>query len=95
MSREELESEQFPMLPQLILKYRKTERQTHKLLQEDDNYCAKMVEEVELIHYMNCIYILHRLRYRVKNWYHKNLIHIGKVCMQETMSNIMCWPNMY
>ena len=50
------------------------------------DYSSKLVEDVELVHYKNKIYIPAALQGRVLAWYHEYLAHPGEKRTDETIA---------
>ena len=92
----EVMSEDFPMLPALLAKKQKKDKELHKKIQrdKDHHFSTQKVENVELIHYNGKIYVPQTLRERILEWYHDFLVHPGKTRMEATIRNNFSWPGL-
>merc|ERR1739836_181832 len=75
VNKKEVEESKFPMYPPLIAKYQKKNKSLQKHIVKTGGkvYTSKVVEDIELVHYKNKIYVLAALQGCVLAWYHEYL----------------------
>ena len=83
------------MLPKLIAKRQLVDKTLQKKLKlQADDFHLKKVEDVELVHFQEKIYVPSSLTSRICTWYHDTLVHPGKTRMENTIRRIFYWPGM-
>ena len=95
VTKENIKEEEFPMSPRLIHKCQLTDKHLKKLMKEEKSkFTLWTIENIQLIHYEDKIYIPHKLQSRIISWYHHYLIHPGETRMEETFHSIFYWPSL-
>jgi hypothetical protein len=77
MNFDEMESEEFPMIPAIIAREQQKDKQLKELMKRSDKFSERTIERSAVITYENKIYIPQSLRKRIVWWYHTYLQHPG------------------
>jgi hypothetical protein len=77
MNVDEMESEEFPMSPEIIAREQKKDTQLKEVMKKSDKFSERLVERSTVITYINKIYIPLSLMNRILWWYHTYLQHTG------------------
>jgi len=97
VSAEDVEHDGFPMLPALIAKRQKDDKE---LLQLQQNATAKQhitegdLEGSTVVYYKNKVYVPASLRQRIVAWTHEYLAHPGANRLEETLRVNFYWPRL-
>ena len=95
VSKKEIEEEKFPLLPSLVQKCQRQDKQLQALMKKPSKDFAKRnLENAELVTFKGRIYLPVALRSRVVAWYHEYLSHPGQTRMEKTLSQTLYWPKM-
>jgi hypothetical protein len=90
---DEIESEEFPMSPEIIARERKKDTHLKEGMKKSDKFSERIVERSTVITYENKMYILISLRKMIVWWYHSYLQHPGITRMESTLRKNLTWPN--
>jgi hypothetical protein len=82
---DEMESEEFPMSPEIISSEQKKDTHLKEVMKKSDKFSERTVERSTVITYENKIYIPTPLRKRIVWWYHTYLQHPGITRMEATL----------
>jgi hypothetical protein len=85
MNVDEMESEEFPMSPEIIAREQKKDTHLKEVKKISDKFSKRIVERSTVITYDNEIYIPISLRKRILWWYHTYLQHPGITGMEATL----------
>jgi hypothetical protein len=85
MSFDEMESEEFPMIPAIIAGEEKKDSKIKESIKRSDKFSERTIEKYTVITYENIIYIPQSLRKRILWWYHRYLQHPGIIRMEATL----------
>jgi hypothetical protein len=88
MNVDEMESEEFPMIPEIIAREQKKDTYLKEVMKKSDKFSERIVERSTVITYDNKIYIPISLRKRIVWWYHTYLQHPGITRMEATLRKI-------
>jgi hypothetical protein len=94
MNVDEMESEEFPMSPEIIAREQKKDTHLKEVMKKSDKFLERIVEISTVITYKNKIYIPISLRKRIVWWYHTYLQHPGITRMEATLRKNITWPNL-
>jgi hypothetical protein len=94
MNVDEMESEEFPMSPEIIASEKNKYTHLKELMKKSDKFSERTVERYTVITYDTKIYIPVSLRKRVVRWYHTYLQHPGITRMEATLRQNLTWPNL-
>jgi hypothetical protein len=94
MNVDEMESEEFPMSPEIIAREQKKDTHLEEVMNKSDKLSERIVERSTVITYDNKIYIPRSLRKRIVWWYHTYLQHPGITRMEATLRQNLTWPNL-
>jgi hypothetical protein len=94
MNVDEMESEEFPMSPEIIAREQKKDTQLKEVMKTSDKLSERLVERSSVITYDNKISIPISLRKKIVWWYHTYLQHPGITCMEATLRQNLTWPNL-
>jgi hypothetical protein len=94
MNVDEIESEEFPMSPEIIAREQKKDTHLREVMKKSDKFSEIIVERSTVITYENKIYIPITLRKRIVWWYHTYLQHRGITRMEATLRQNHTWPNL-
>jgi hypothetical protein len=81
MNVDEMESEEFPMSPEIIALEQNKDTHFKEVMKTSDKFSERLIESSPLITYENKIYIPISLRKRIDCWYH-NVNTSGKAGAQ-------------
>jgi hypothetical protein len=73
MNVDEMESEEFPMGPEIIAREQNKDTHLKEVIKKSDKFSERTVERSTVITYDNKIYIPISLRKRIVWWYHTYL----------------------
>jgi hypothetical protein len=82
MNVEKMESEEFPMRPEIIAREQKKDTHLKEVMKKSDKFSERLIEISTVITYDNKIYIPQSLRKRIVWWYHTYLQHPGIIRME-------------
>jgi hypothetical protein len=85
MNVDEIESEEFPMSPEIIAREQKKDTHLKEVMKKSDKFSERIVERSTVITYENKIYIPISLRKRTVWWYHTYLQHPGITRMEDKL----------
>jgi hypothetical protein len=85
MNVDEMESEKFPMSPEIIAREQKKDTYLKEVMKKSDKFSERIMERSTVITYDNTIYIPISLRKRIVWWYHTYLQHPGITRMEATL----------
>jgi hypothetical protein len=85
MNVDEMESEEFPMSPEIIAREQKKDAHLKEVMKKSDAFSERTVEKATVITYDNKIDIPISLRKRIIWWYHTYLQHPGITRMEATL----------
>jgi hypothetical protein len=68
---DEMESEEFPMSPDIIAREQKKDSQLKEVMKKSEKFSERTIERSTVITYAGKIYIQQSLRKRIVWWYHK------------------------
>jgi uncharacterized protein YdcH (DUF465 family) len=91
---DEMESEEFPMSPEIVAHEQKKDTHLNEVMKKSDKLSERIVERSTVITYENKIYIPISLRKRIVWWYHTYLQHPGITRMEATLSQNLTWSNL-
>jgi hypothetical protein len=91
---DEMESEEFPMSPEIIAREQKKYTYLKEVMKKSDKFSERIVERSTVITYDNKIYIPISLRNRKVWWYHTYLQHPGITRMEATLRQNLIWTNL-
>jgi hypothetical protein len=94
MNADEMESEEFPMSPDIIAREQKKDLHLKEVMKKSDKFSERIVERSTVITYDNKIYIPISLRKRIVWWYHTYLQHPGITRIEATLRQKLAWPNL-
>jgi hypothetical protein len=94
MNIDEMESEEFPMIPQIIAREQKKDTHLKEMMKKSEKNSERLIERSTVITYDNKIYIPQSLRKRIVWWYHTYLQHSGIALMEATLRQNLTWPNL-
>jgi hypothetical protein len=94
MNVDEMESEEFPMSPEIIAGEQKKDTYLKEVMKKSDKFSERIVERSTVITYDNNIYIPISLRKRIVWWYHTYLQHPCITRMEATLRQNLTWPNL-
>jgi hypothetical protein len=94
MNVDEMESEEFPMSPEIIALEQKKDTHLKEVMKKSDKFSKRLVERSTVITYDNKIYTPISLRKRILWWYHTYLQHPGITRMAATLRQNLTWPNL-
>jgi hypothetical protein len=95
MNVDEMESEQFPMSPEIIAREQiMKDRHLKEVMKKSGKFSERTVERSTVITYDKNVYIPISLRKRIVWWYHTYLQHPGITCMEATLRQNLTWPNL-
>jgi hypothetical protein len=94
MNVDEMESEEFPMSPEIIVREQNKDTHLKEVMKKSDKFSERRIEISKVITYDNKIYIPQSLRKRIVRWYHTYLQHPGITRMEETLIQNLTWPNL-
>jgi hypothetical protein len=94
MNVDEMESEEFPMSPEIISREQRKDTHLKEVMKKSDKFSERIVERSTVITYENKIYIPISLRKRVVWWYHTYLQHPGITRMEATLRQNLTWPDL-
>jgi hypothetical protein len=94
MNVDEMESEEFPMSPDIIAREQKKDSQLQEVMKKSETFSEITIERSTVITYDGKIYIPQSLIKRIVWWYHTNLQHPGITCMEATLSQNLTWSNL-
>jgi hypothetical protein len=94
MNVDKMESEEFPMNPEIIVREQKKDTHLKEVMKKSDNFSERIVEISTVITYDNKIYIPLSLRKRIVWWYHTYLQNPGITSMEATLRQNLTWPNL-
>jgi hypothetical protein len=77
MNVDEMESEEFPMSPEIIAREQNKDTRLKEVMKKSDKFSERIVERSTVITYGNKIYIPISVRKRIVWWYHTYLQHPG------------------
>ena len=89
----DIESEEFPMSPELINKYQSRDKRLLRKAARLPNYDLRRVEKVKLIHFKGRIYVPEPLQERILSWYHNYLVHPDCTNVWDNIKNILLAKN--
>jgi hypothetical protein len=89
-----MESEEFPMSPEIITREQKKDTHLKEVMKKSDKFSERIVERSTVIKYDNKIYIPISPRKRIVWWYHTYLQHPGIPRMEATLRQNLTWPNL-
>jgi hypothetical protein len=81
---DEMESEEFPMSPEIIAREQKKDTHLEEVMKKSDRFSERIVERSTGITYDNKIYIPQSHRKMIVWWYHTYLQHPGITRMKAT-----------
>jgi hypothetical protein len=93
MNVDEMESEEFPMSPEIIAREQKNDTHLKEVTKKSDKFSERLVERSTVITYDNRIYIPLSLRKRIVWWFHSYLQHPCITRMEATLIQNLAWPN--
>jgi hypothetical protein len=88
MNVDKMESEEFPMSPEIIAREQKKDTYLKEVMNKSDKFSKRIVERYTVIAYDYKIYIPISLRKRIVWWYHTYLQHPGITRMEATLNRI-------
>jgi hypothetical protein len=94
MNVNEMESEEFPMSPEIIAREQKKDTHLKEMMKKSGKFSKRLIERSTLITYDNTIYIPISLRKRIVWWYHTYLQRPRITRMQATLRQNLTWPNL-
>jgi hypothetical protein len=94
MNVDEMESEEFPMSPEIIAREQNKYTHLKEVMKKSDKFSEIIVERSTLIAFNNNIYIPISLRKSIVWWYHTYLQHPGITRMEATLRQNLTWPNL-
>jgi hypothetical protein len=94
MNLDEMESEEFPMSPEIIAREQKKDTHLKEVMKKSDKLSERLIERSTAITYDNKIYIPISLIKRIVWWYHTYLINPGITRMEATLTQNLTWPNL-
>jgi hypothetical protein len=94
MNVDEMESDEFPMSPEIIAREQKKDTYLKQVMEKSDKFSERIVERSTVITYNNKIYIPISFRKRIVWWYHTYLQHPGITRMEATLRQNLTWPNL-
>jgi hypothetical protein len=74
---DEIESEEFPMIPAIISREQQKDSQLKELMKRSDKFSERTIERFTVITYEKKICIPQSLKKRIVWWYHTYLQHPG------------------
>jgi hypothetical protein len=89
-----MESEEFPMSPEIIAREQKKDTHLKEVMKKSDKFSERIVERSTVITLDNKIYIPISLRKRIVWWYHKYLQHPGITRMEARLRHNLTRPNL-
>jgi hypothetical protein len=93
MNFDEMESEEFPMSPEIIAREQQKYSQLKKLIKSSYKFSERTIEISTVITYEKKVYIPQSLRKRIVWWYHTYLHHPGITRMEATLRQSLTWSN--
>jgi hypothetical protein len=82
MNFDEMESEEFPMSPEVIARKQKKDTHLKQVMKKSDKFSERLIEISTVITYDNKIYTPISLRKSIVWWYHTCLQHPGITRME-------------
>ena len=89
-----METEEFPLSPQLIAKEQEGDRNLRQAKRNNPNIGERIVEGERLLTLNNKVIVPLSLRERVLWWYHEYLQHPGQKRMEATIGQNLTWTNL-
>jgi hypothetical protein len=93
MNVNEMESEEFPISPEIIAREQKKETHLKEVMNKSEKFSERIVERSTVITFENKIYIPKSLIKRIVWWYHTYLQHPVITRMEATLRQNLTWPN--
>jgi hypothetical protein len=93
MNFDEMESEEFPMSPEIIAREQKKESQLKELIKLLDKFSERIIERSTVITFEKKIHIPQSLRKRIVWWNHTYLQHSGITRMEVNLMKNLNWPS--
>jgi Integrase zinc binding domain len=94
-TQKDMDTELFPMLPELIAKEQKGDQHIQKIIKTGSRPLKEQtIEGVPLLTLENRIIILEVLLQHIVAWYHLYLKHPGQTQMENTLKSVYWWKNM-
>jgi hypothetical protein len=90
----EMESEEFPMSPEITACEQKKDIHLKEGMKKLDKFSERTVERSTVITYDDKNYISISLRKRIVWWYHTYLRHPGITRMEARLRQNLTWPNL-
>jgi hypothetical protein len=94
MNVDEMESEEFPMSPEIIAHEQKKDTYLKEVMKKSDKLSERIVERSTVITYENKIYIPISLGERIVWWYHIYLQHPDITIMEATLRQNLSRSNL-
>jgi hypothetical protein len=94
MNVDEMESEEFPMSPEMIACEQKKDTYLREVMKKSDKFSERLLERSTVITYDIIIYIPISLRMRIVWWYHTYLQHPGIARMEATLRQNLTWADL-
>jgi hypothetical protein len=96
MNVDEMESEEFPMSPEIVSREQKKDTHLKEAMKKSDKFSERLIERSKVITYDNKIYIPIpiSLRKRIVWWYHTYLQYPGITCTEATLRQNLTLPNL-
>jgi hypothetical protein len=85
MNFDEMESEEFPMSPDIIAREQKKDTHLKEVMKKSDKFSERTIERSTVITYDGKIYIPQSFRKRILWWHHTYLQHPGTTRMEATL----------
>jgi hypothetical protein len=89
MNVDEMESEEFPMSPEIIACEQKKDTHLKEVIKKSDKFSERLVERYTMITYDKKIYIPISLRKRIVWWYHTYLQYPGITRMDHRVTDLL------
>jgi hypothetical protein len=93
MNVDGMESEEFPMIPEIIAREQQKDPQLKKLINRSDKFSESTIERSTVITYEKKMHIPQSLRKRIVWWYHTYLQQPGITRMEATLRKNLNWHN--
>jgi hypothetical protein len=94
MNINELETEEFPMSPEVIAREQQKDKKLMERVKNSDKFKEQQLERSTVITFEGKIFIPEPLRKRIVWWYHTYLQHPGLTRMEATLRQNLIWPNL-
>jgi CRISPR/Cas system CSM-associated protein Csm5 (group 7 of RAMP superfamily) len=94
MNSDEMESEEFPMCPEVIARETKKDTQLKEVMKRSEKFSERLIEISTVITNKNKIYIPQSLIKRILWWYHTYLQHPGITRMEVALRQNLPWSNL-